>query len=100
MADLIIKPTTGAGNKLIIRDQAGNDLITTGNNLAGCTTKIGGHLQMKQFRKLTTLFDAATGDSVIGAPFNGTSSIGNPYIIFFTCFIFSNLIPITTVIIL
>jgi membrane-associated phospholipid phosphatase len=32
--------------------------------------------------------------------FNGTSSIGNPYIIFFTCFIFSNLIPITTVIIL
>ena len=75
MADLIIKPATGAGNKLIIRDQAGNDLITTGNNLAGCTTKIGGHLQMKQFRKLTTLFDAATGDSVIGAPFDGTSSI-------------------------
>ena len=75
MADLIIKPTTGAGNKLIIRDQAGNDLITTGNNLAGCTTKIGGHLQMKQFRKLTTLFETATGDTVIGAPFDGTSSI-------------------------
>ena len=32
--------------------------------------------------------------------FNGISSIGNPYFIFFTCFIFSNLIPITTVIIL
>ena len=32
--------------------------------------------------------------------FNGISSIGNPYFIFFTCFIFSNLIPITTVFIL
>ena len=75
MADLIIKPATGAGNKLIIRDQAGNDLITTGNNLAGCTTKIGGHLQMKQFRKLSTLHHTNTGDVAVGAPFDGTSGI-------------------------
>ncbi len=32
--------------------------------------------------------------------FNVISSIGNPYFIFFTCFIFSNLIPIATVFIL
>jgi hypothetical protein len=32
MADLIIKPATGASNSLIIKDQAGNAIITTGTS--------------------------------------------------------------------
>jgi hypothetical protein len=32
MADLIIKPATGASNSLIIKDQAGNSIITTGTS--------------------------------------------------------------------
>tara|TARA_R110000737_G_scaffold314871_1_gene324738 strand:+ start:307 stop:855 length:549 start_codon:yes stop_codon:yes gene_type:complete len=31
MADLIIKPTSGTGNKLILQNQAGNAILTTGN---------------------------------------------------------------------
>jgi hypothetical protein len=33
MADLIIKPASGTGNKLIIQNQAGNAILTTGNNV-------------------------------------------------------------------
>lgn len=32
MADLIIKPTAGSGNKLIFKDQAGNPIITTADS--------------------------------------------------------------------
>jgi len=32
MADLIIKPATGSGNKLIFKDQAGNSIITTADS--------------------------------------------------------------------
>lgn len=32
MADLIIKPTSGTGNKLILQNQAGNAILTTGNS--------------------------------------------------------------------
>jgi len=32
MANLLIKPTTGPGNKLIIQDQAGGAILTSGNS--------------------------------------------------------------------
>tara|TARA_B100001250_G_scaffold383375_1_gene377286 strand:- start:948 stop:1490 length:543 start_codon:yes stop_codon:yes gene_type:complete len=32
MADLIIKPSAGSGNKLILQNQAGNAILTTGNS--------------------------------------------------------------------
>ena len=35
MTDFTIKPAAGSGNKLILKDQAGNALITSGDNSAG-----------------------------------------------------------------
>ena len=32
MANLLIKPTTGSGNKVIIQDQAGGDIITSSDS--------------------------------------------------------------------
>ena len=32
MANLLIKPTTGSGNKLIIQDQDGGDILTSANS--------------------------------------------------------------------
>lgn len=75
MANLIIKPATGVGNKLIVQDNAGNALITTGDNLAGMSFNIGGQLQLKQWRKLSTFGNNATGDSVLAAPFDGSATI-------------------------
>ena len=46
MADLIIKPSTGPGNKLILQDQAGGAILTTAdsgaslNNLTGTISEI------------------------------------------------------------
>jgi hypothetical protein len=41
MADLLIKPNTGSGNKLILQDQAGNAVLTTADS--GATIGIKGH---------------------------------------------------------
>jgi hypothetical protein len=43
MADLIIKPASGTGNKLILQNQAGNAILTTGNSATDSIFP-GGHI--------------------------------------------------------
>ena len=40
MANLLIKPTTGVGNKLIIQDQNGGDILTSADSGANITATI------------------------------------------------------------
>ena len=42
MADLIIKPATGDGNKLILQDKAGGAVLTTADSGATITSAILG----------------------------------------------------------
>ena len=41
MADLLIKPATGLGNKLVIQDQGGIDVLTTADNGATLAENVG-----------------------------------------------------------
>ena len=41
MADLVIKPATGLGNKLVIQDQGGIDVLTTADNGATLAENVG-----------------------------------------------------------
>jgi hypothetical protein len=74
MADLIIKPTTGSGNKLILQDQAGNSILESGDTAAAAKYGFGTQ-QVRQWRKLSTLNYASTSDAVMGSPFDGTARI-------------------------
>ena len=44
MADLIIKPNPSTGNKLILQDQAGNAVLTTGDSVGAAIPTISGNL--------------------------------------------------------
>ncbi len=44
MADLIIKPNSSTGNKLILQDQAGNAVLTTGDSVGAAIPTISGNL--------------------------------------------------------
>ena len=44
MADLIIKPNSSTGNKLILQDQAGNAVLTTGDSVGAAIPAISGNL--------------------------------------------------------
>jgi len=44
MADLIIKPNSSTGNKLILQDQAGNTVLTTGDSVGAAIPTISGNL--------------------------------------------------------
>ena len=74
MANLIIKPSTGSGNKLILQDQAGNPILTSGDTVAGASYGFGTS-QVKQWRKKSTLVHASAGDVTMGAPFDGSATI-------------------------
>ena len=75
MADLIIRPSSGSGNKLILQDQAGNAILTTGDTAAAA--KFGfGAIQIKHWRKKTTVTHSTAGtESSLAAPFDGTATI-------------------------
>ena len=79
MADLIIKPSSGAGNKLILQDQAGNAILTTGDTAAAA--KFGfGTIQIKHWRKKSTiLISGGATESTLAAPFDGTAQITPSY---------------------
>ena len=63
MADLIIKPSSGAGNKLILQDQASNPILTTGDTAAAA--KFGfGAIQIKHWRKKSTIHQASGASEV------------------------------------
>ena len=71
MPDLIIKPTTTSGNKLILQDQAGGAVLTTADSgataanltLASTTTFPAGHLlQVVGITPLTTNYTTADTD--------------------------------------
>ena len=71
MPDLIIKPTTTSGNKLILKDQAGGAVLTTADSgataanltLASTTTFPAGHLlQVVGITPLTTNYTTADTD--------------------------------------
>ena len=71
MPDLIIKPTTTSGNKLILQDQAGGAVLTTADSgataanltLASKTTFPAGHLlQVVGITPLTTNYTTADTD--------------------------------------
>jgi hypothetical protein len=53
MADLIIKPTSGTGNKLILQNQAGNAILTTGNIATDTIFPAGMILQVVPFTSAT-----------------------------------------------
>ena len=79
MADLIIRPSSGSGNKLILQDQAGNAILTTGDTAAAA--KFGfGAIQIKHWRKKTTVTHSTAGtESSMAAPFDGTATITPGY---------------------
>tara|TARA_B100001996_G_scaffold378755_1_gene363418 strand:- start:58 stop:639 length:582 start_codon:yes stop_codon:yes gene_type:complete len=66
MADLIIQPNAGAGNQLIIKDQAGNAVLTTDDS--GATINAGLSLVAGMIIKNTTHISTAaiTADSSVG----------------------------------
>ena len=59
MADLIIKPTSGTGNKLILQNQAGNAILTTGNSATDSIFPAGHTLQTR-FNSNSTAASATT----------------------------------------
>ena len=79
MADLIIKPSSGTGNKLILQDQAGNAILTTGDTAAAA--KFGfGAIQIKHWRKKSAIHDTSgASEFTMAAPFDGTATITPGY---------------------
>ena len=53
MADLIIKPNSATGNKLILQDQAGNAVLTTGDSVGAAIPTISGNLTVAGLTTLT-----------------------------------------------
>tara|TARA_B100001250_G_scaffold296717_1_gene258241 strand:- start:610 stop:1188 length:579 start_codon:yes stop_codon:yes gene_type:complete len=47
MANFILKPTAGTGNQLVLQNQAGNAIITTGNNATDSIFPAGHILQVQ-----------------------------------------------------
>ena len=61
MPDLIIKPTTTSGNKLILQDQAGGAVLTTADS--GATL---GNSTQDNITRLGTVTAGAIGSAVTG----------------------------------
>jgi hypothetical protein len=78
--DTVYTHPTTAGNKHIPTAGATDQVLTySSSGTASWATPAGGGgvLQVKQFRKLTTIHNSATTDTVLAAPFDGSATI-NP----------------------
>lgn len=67
MADFILKPTAGTGNKLILQNEAGNAILTTGNNATDSIFPAGHILQVQnvQTGAVATGTTTSPGDDTI-----------------------------------
>ena len=92
MANLLIKPTTGVGNKLIIQDQAGGDILTSadsGATLGSNITFPAGHvIQTIHSRSTQTSISHTNGATYTAAGFpvslTALQTNGKYYVTFFS----------------
>jgi len=67
MADLIIKPSAGSGNKVILQNQAGNAILTTGNSATDSVFPAGHIIQVKSSSYDTAVSTTSTSPVSINA---------------------------------